>query len=123
VKTSLATMPPIKSACNTAYAVSLTLSAAPCSVLHCHASIKHDAPNAVYYLQLIDSPTPVNGGGAITLIAVKEVNHKQGDTTVVEFDLPLFGVRCATGCVMQLSTTVGTGTLDGLNMLAYGTYI
>ena len=121
--TSLVTFPPVKSACSTAFATSLVIRAAPCQILSVHASMKHDAANAIYYLQVIDSAAAVNGGGAITLLAIKEVNHKQNETEVFEFDFGLYGVRCSSGCVVQLSTTIGTGTLDGANMLAHATYI
>lgn len=121
--TSLATYPPQYTACNTAFSTHLVVHAGPCAVTRVHASIKHDAANAVYFLQIIDSATAVNAGGAITLIAVKEVNHKQNETELFDFEFGLGGVRCANGCVVQLSTTVGTGTLDGANLLAFAAYL
>ena len=93
MRTSLATMPPIKTACSTAYATHLVVSATPCQVLRVYASIKHDAANGVYFLQVIDSATAVNAGGAITLIAVKEVNHKQNEAELFDFEFGLGGVR------------------------------
>ena len=85
--------------------------------------IDGSAPSGTYYVQLIDSATAVNAGGAITLIAVKEVNHKQNEAELFDFEFGLGGVRCANGCVVQLSTTVGTGTLDGSIMLAFAAYL
>ena len=123
MRTSLSTMPPIKTACSTAYATHLIVSATPCQVLRVYASIKHDAPNAIYYLQVIDSSAPVNGGGAITLLSVREINHKQNETELYVMDFANYGVRCAAGCVVQLSTTIGVGTLDGINLLASAEYI
>jgi hypothetical protein len=123
MRTSLATMPPIRTACTTAYATHLVVSATPCQVLRVYASIKHDASNAVYYLQVIDSSAPVNAGGAITLLSVREINHKQNETELYVLDFAAYGVRCASGCVVQLSTTIGIGTLDGANLLASAEYI
>lgn len=121
--TSLVTYPPLKAAVLKAFATHLVVSATPCSIVHVHAQIQSNAANGTYYIQVIDSAAAVNGGGAITPIAIVEAVHKQNEHQVFEVDLGLYGVRCAAGCVVQLSTTIGTGTLDGTNLIAFATYI
>jgi hypothetical protein len=77
--------------------------------------IDPSAPSGTYYIQLIDSAAPVNSGGAITPIAIIIAPHTTSLPTTFSFEasIPVGGIAVSSGCVLQLSTTYGVGTLAG----------
>ena len=63
------------------------------------------------YVQVIDSPTPVTGGGAITPIFTAIIDHKNNTSERLDAILPLGGISYSTGCVVQISSTPFVGTI------------
>jgi hypothetical protein len=99
---------------------SLVVSAASATLLAAAATIDSSAPTATYYVQVIDSAAAVDGSSAIVALARPiKVQHVVGVDDYVSFadSLPVVGVAAANGIVIQLSTTLGTGTLVGGNYL------
>jgi hypothetical protein len=88
-------------------------------VLSCAGTIDASAPSATYYVQLIDSLSPVDTDGNIDPICAPiPVVHVLGVPDYFQFPIPVGGLSLKTGAVCQLSTTLTTGTLAGAYMLA-----
>ena len=99
-----------------ALATHLVIAAHPGAIVAAAAGqISPTAPSGTYYIQLIDSAAAVDSGGAITPIAIIIAPHTTSIPTTFSFadSIPVGGVAVSAGCVMQLSTTYGTGTLGG----------
>ncbi|MEY5061517.1 MAG: hypothetical protein RIS45_1438, partial [Planctomycetota bacterium] len=74
-------------------------------------SIDHNLAAQLLYVQVIDSPTPVTGGGAITPIFTAIIDHKNNTSERLDAILPLGGISYSTGCVVQISSTPFVGTI------------
>jgi hypothetical protein len=99
-----------------ALATHLVIASTPGAIISTVAGqIDASAPTATYYLQLIDSAAAVNGGSAITPIAIIIAAHTSGTVTTFSFadSFPIGGIAVNAGCVLQLSTTYGVGMLAG----------
>lgn len=93
----------------------LVISEKPGIIAACAGQIAPSAPSGTYYVQLIDSATAVDGGGAITPIAQIIIPHTTSIPTTFSLSdsIPIGGVAVSQGAVVQLSTTYGVGTLSG----------
>lgn len=97
--------------CSPALGSSLVVSPVPCIVRGISVTIQHDLAAQLLFVQVIDATAAVNGGGAITPIALLTIDHKNNTPEHVDFVLPIGGVSCLRGCVVQVSSTQFTGTL------------
>lgn len=94
----------------------LVIAASPGAIIASVAGqIDASAPTATYYLQLIDSAVSVDSSGAITPIVIVIAPHTNGQVTTFSFadSIPIGGIAVSKGCVLQLSSAFGTGTLAG----------
>lgn len=106
-----------------ALAASKVISATPTVVKSCSGWIDSSAPSGTYYVQLIDAQAAVTGGLAIVSLAPPlKVVHAAGVDDYFSFEsaIPVGGLIADHGVVVQLSTTLGTGTLAGSYMVAGG---
>ena len=104
-------------------ASSLVILGSPGAVYACAGTLDASALTATYYVQIVDSSAAVDGGGAITCIAPPiRIAHTSGTDDYFSFGVffPIGGLSCSAGAVVQLSSTLGTGTLAGAYMLAGG---
>ena len=99
----------------TALTNAFVISSKPGVIAAVAGQIAPSAPSGTYYVQLIDSATAVDGGGAITPIAIIIAPHTTSIPTTFSLadSIPIGGVSVSQGAVLQLSTTYGTGTLGG----------
>lgn len=95
---------------SSALASSLVVSPVPCIVRGVGVTIDHNLAAQLLYVQVLDATAEVSGGGAITPIAIVPIDHKNNTVEHIDIPLPIGGVSCHRGCVVQVSSTEFTGT-------------
>lgn len=106
---------------------SLIVRNAASQLLSCGGYLDSTAGTATYFVQIIDSAAPVDGGGPIVnLCAPIKIAHTTGagndDYWTFASQIPLFGLRATAGIVVQLSSTRDVGTLAGLFLKPSGSW-
>lgn len=97
--------------CSSGLGSSLVVSPVPIILRGVSVTIQHDLAAQLLFVQVIDASSAVTGGEAITPIALMTIDHKNNTPEHVDFQLPIGGVACLRGCVIQVSSTQFTGTL------------
>lgn len=97
--------------CSQAVGSSLVVATGPGVLRGVGLSLAHDLGAQLVYVQVIDSPTAVTGGGAISPIFLATIDHKNNTPERLDAILPIGGIAFSKGCVVQVSSTQFTGTL------------
>lgn len=113
---------PAETSCSPVLEASRILLPGPGVLYACAGSIDSTCPTGRYYLQLIDSAAPVDMGNPVVLLAQVPVDQVLGRISYWDLSayIPPQGVQVTDGAVVQLSTSLGTGTLAGAYLLAGG---